>query len=59
MQPDFGEFQEEMNALRAQRAAKFQKHQESLRRKHLERKAAEDAERQRELQVGVGWNGVV
>eukprot|EP00047_Mylnosiga_fluctuans_P004848 m.236896 g.236896 ORF g.236896 m.236896 type:complete len:305 (-) comp13051_c0_seq1:165-1079(-) len=47
--PDFGEFQEEMDALRKQRAEAQKKHQDELRQKHLERKAREEAERAREL----------
>lgn len=47
--PDFGEFQKEMDELRAQRAAKQKDHQDALRRAHEEKKAKEEAVRQAEL----------
>ena len=42
-QPDFGELAGEMEKLRAQRAEKFQKHQEELRKAYEEKKAKEQA----------------
>jgi len=47
--PDFGEFQKEMDEMRAQRAAKQKAHQDELKRAHAEKRAKEEAIRQTEL----------
>eukprot|EP00054_Salpingoeca_dolichothecata_P028197 m.212033 g.212033 ORF g.212033 m.212033 type:complete len:341 (-) comp26153_c3_seq8:47-1069(-) len=47
--PDFGEFQEEMNAMRAKRAAELEARRAKLRAEHQAKKEAEEAERQAEL----------
>lgn len=48
--PDFGEFQDEMNQKRAERAEKLKQHQDKLRKEYLAKQAAEEQERQVELE---------
>lgn len=48
--PDFGEFQGEMEKKRAERAEKLRLHQQKLREAYLENLAAEETERQKELE---------
>lgn len=55
-QPDFGELQGELDALRKERADRQKAHQEELRRKWMEKKAAEEAVRQKELEVQASPN---
>ena len=51
LQPDFGEYQAEMDRLRAERARKQDERRRKLREEYERKKAEEEAARQRELEV--------